>query len=67
MRTHAPGMDSDVHAEVLAAGRTKTGCTVHFVTEEVDGGPIVVQKECKIDEGETPESLKTKVRTYVST
>ena len=51
-----------VHEAVLAAGRTKSGCTVHFVTEQVDGGPVVVQSECTVAPGETPESLKAKVQ-----
>jgi formyltetrahydrofolate-dependent phosphoribosylglycinamide formyltransferase len=59
----AGGMDLDVHSAVLAAKKKESGCTVHFVTEEVDGGPIVVQLKCTIDENETSESLKTKVQT----
>ena len=58
----AGGMDMQVHAEVLDAGEKESGCTVHFVTEEVDGGPIVVQKKCAISEDETPETLKQKVQ-----
>ena len=38
------GMDTNVHEEVLKNGDTETGCTIHFVTEEVDGGPILIQK-----------------------
>eukprot|EP01039_Chlorochromonas_danica_P009330 gene9328-10298_t len=58
----AGGMDLDVHQAVLAAGRTKSGCTLHFVTEAVDGGPIVLQKECAITAEETADSLKGKVQ-----
>lgn len=58
----AGGMDLQVHTAVIEAGRTKSGCTVHFVTAQVDGGPIVVQKECPVVAGETPESLKVKVQ-----
>jgi len=58
----AGGMDLNVHEQVLKAGRTKSGCTVHFVTEIVDGGGIIVQKECPITENETPETLKQKVQ-----
>jgi phosphoribosylamine--glycine ligase/phosphoribosylglycinamide formyltransferase/phosphoribosylformylglycinamidine cyclo-ligase/phosphoribosylamine--glycine ligase/phosphoribosylformylglycinamidine cyclo-ligase len=58
----AGGMDMQVHGAVIAAGKTKSGCTVHFVTEEVDGGPIVVQSECAVVAGETAESLKDKVQ-----
>ena len=35
---------------------------MHLVTEEVDGGPIVVQRMVKVEPGETPESLKAKVQ-----
>ena len=45
----AGGMDVDVHLAVLSAGCTETGCTVHEVTEDVDHGPIVVQKRCIVD------------------
>ncbi len=58
----AGGMDLDVHAEVLSSGVKETGCTVHIATENVDGGPIVVQKSCPIQEDETRETLKDKVQ-----
>ena len=58
----AGGMDLQVHQAVLDAGKSETGCTVHFVTEEVDGGPIVVQKKCEVVEGDSAESLKTRVQ-----
>jgi hypothetical protein len=51
-----------VHQAVIAAGSEKSGCTVHFVTEEVDGGPIVLQGQCSVIQGtDSPESLKAKV------
>ncbi|CAM9817185.1 unnamed protein product [Pylaiella littoralis] len=58
----AGGMDLQVHEAVIAAGKTRSGCTVHQVTEEVDSGPIVVQEEVDVVEGETAESLKAKVQ-----
>lgn len=51
-----------MHEAVIAAGKARSGCTVHQVTEEVDSGPIVVQEEVEVVEGETPESLKAKVQ-----
>lgn len=51
-----------VHKAVLEAGKTRSGCTVHQVTEEVDSGPIVVQEEVDVAPDDTPESLKAKVR-----
>eukprot|EP00429_Kryptoperidinium_foliaceum_P070239 CAMPEP_0176050710 /NCGR_PEP_ID=MMETSP0120_2-20121206/25206_1 /TAXON_ID=160619 /ORGANISM="Kryptoperidinium foliaceum, Strain CCMP 1326" /LENGTH=638 /DNA_ID=CAMNT_0017384145 /DNA_START=40 /DNA_END=1956 /DNA_ORIENTATION=- len=59
---HAGGMDLEVHKAVLAAGETETGCTVHVVTAEVDGGPIVVQPKVPVVPGDTPESVKAKVQ-----
>jgi phosphoribosylglycinamide formyltransferase-1 len=58
----AGGMDGDVHAAVLAAGVKETGCTVHYVTDEVDAGPILIQKKCAVLASDTPESLKLKVQ-----
>ena len=58
----AGGMDLQVHADVIKAGKRESGCTVHFVTDDVDGGPILVQERCAVVEGETPESLKAKVQ-----
>jgi len=59
---YAGGMDTNVHEEVLKNGETETGCTIHFVTDEVDGGPILVQKKCTVSPGDTVDSLKTKVQ-----
>ena len=59
---YAGGMDTNVHEEVLANGDTKTGCTIHFVTEEVDGGPILVQKSCKVIPNDNIDTLKKRVQ-----
>lgn len=59
---HAGGMDLAVHQAVIDAGESESGCTIHEVTEAVDGGPIVIQKVVKVEEGETAESLKAKVQ-----
>ena len=59
---HAGGMDLAVHQAVIDAGESESGCTIHEVTEAVDGGPIVVQKVVKVEQGETAESLKAKVQ-----
>ena len=58
----AGGMDINVHEEVLKAGETESGCTIHEVTEEVDAGKILLQKKCKIEPDETAETLKAKVQ-----
>ena len=59
---YAGGMDTNVHEEVLKNGDTETGCTIHFVTDEVDGGPILVQKKCNVESDDTAETLKIKVQ-----
>ena len=59
---YAGGLDTNVHEEVLKNGDTETGCTIHFVTDEVDGGPILIQKECNVEAHDTVETLKTKVQ-----
>ncbi len=59
---YAGGMDTNVHKEVLKNGDKQTGCTIHFVTDEVDGGPILVQKKCNVESDDTAETLKIKVQ-----
>lgn len=50
-----------VHEAALARGVKVTGATVHFVTEECDGGPIIAQKAVEVREGDTPEVLQQRV------
>lgn len=50
-----------VHEAVLASGVKVTGATVHFVTEECDGGPIILQKCVEVKNGDTPEILQKRV------
>lgn len=45
---HAGGMDLAVHQAVIDAGEDESGCTIHEVTEAVDGGPVVIQKRVKV-------------------
>ena len=59
---YAGGMDRDVHAEVLKNNEKVTGATLHFVDEGADTGPIILQKEVKIEKNETINSLKEKVQ-----
>ena len=47
-----------VHEAALAYGVKITGATVHFVSEEPDGGPIVLQQAVDIRDGDTPETLQ---------
>ncbi|MBY4677903.1 phosphoribosylglycinamide formyltransferase [Marinobacterium arenosum] len=49
------------HQRALEAGDSEHGCTVHFVTEELDGGPLAVQGTVSIEPDDTEESLQQKV------
>jgi phosphoribosylglycinamide formyltransferase-1 len=55
-------MDKSVHEAVLASGVAETGCTIHQVTEDVDAGPVVLQKRCAVLPGDTVDSLKARVQ-----
>ena len=51
----------DTHQRVINAGDKIHGATVHFVTEELDGGPIILQAEVPVCESDTSDSLQQKV------
>jgi phosphoribosylglycinamide formyltransferase-1 len=56
------GMYGDhVHRAVLAAGETESGCTVHFVTNEYDAGPIIVQRRVPVEPDDTVDTLAARV------
>ena len=59
---YSGGMDMNIHEQVIKNGDKESGCTIHFVTEELDRGPILIQKKCKVNTDETPETLKVKVQ-----
>jgi phosphoribosylglycinamide formyltransferase-1 len=50
-----------VHQAVLDYGCKVSGCTIHFVTEEVDGGQIILQKSVPVLEDDTPETLQERI------
>ena len=50
-----------VHEKALEYGVKVSGATVHFVSEECDGGPIVLQKAVAVEEGDTPETLQRRI------
>ena len=50
-----------VHQQALAYGVKLTGATVHFVSEECDGGPIVLQQAVPVEAGDSPETLQRRV------
>ena len=54
-----PGLHT--HARALEAGDAETGCSVHEVTAELDGGPILGQARVQVLPGDTPESLAARV------
>lgn len=57
----AGGMAPRPQAEALEAGVKWTGCTVHFVTEEVDAGPIVAQSVVPVLDDDTVETLSSRI------
>ena len=50
-----------VHEKALEYGVKLSGATVHFVSEECDGGPIIAQKAVAIEENDTPEALQKRI------
>jgi len=50
-----------VHEAVLEGGEEESGCTVHYVTEEYDDGPIIAQKRVPVKEADDPETLAARV------
>jgi len=56
------GMYGDrVHAAVLASGRPESGCTVHFVDDEYDRGPIILRRRCPVAPDDDVSSLAARV------
>lgn len=51
----------DTHARAIAAGDAEGGCSVHLVTEELDGGEVLGQARVPILPGDTPDSLAARV------
>ncbi|XP_069886704.1 trifunctional purine biosynthetic protein adenosine-3 [Dipodomys merriami] len=53
---------ANAHEQVLEAGVTITGCTVHFVAEDVDAGQIILQEAVPVKRGDTIETLSERVK-----
>jgi phosphoribosylglycinamide formyltransferase-1 len=51
------------HQRALQANEKEHGCSVHFVTEELDGGPVVLQAVIAIHSSDTPENLAQRIHT----
>jgi phosphoribosylglycinamide formyltransferase-1 len=54
-----PGLDA--HAQVLEHGVKWTGCTVHFVDETLDGGPIIAQRAVAVHDDDTEQTLAARI------
>jgi phosphoribosylglycinamide formyltransferase-1 len=54
-----PGLN--IHERVLAAGETVSGCTVHYVNEDLDAGEIVLQREVPVLPSDTPEMVAARI------
>lgn len=50
-----------VHEAVIKSGTKESGCTVHFVTSNIDAGPIIAQRKVSVLETDTPKSLAKRV------
>lgn len=50
-----------VHEAVINYGCKVSGCTVHFVSTEVDGGPIILQEAVPVLENDTPDTLANRI------
>ncbi len=58
-----PGMDRSVHQEVLDSGCKISGCTLFFVDEGKDTGPIIMQKAVPVYDSDDVDSLKARVQS----
>ncbi|MBV9240780.1 MAG: phosphoribosylglycinamide formyltransferase, partial [Acidobacteria bacterium] len=54
-----PGLN--IHERVLAAGEKVSGCTVHFVNEDLDAGELVLQREVPVLPDDTAETLAARI------
>ncbi len=59
---YSGGMDTNIHEQVLKNGDKETGCTIHFVTNELDAGPILMQSKCQVKSYDTVDTLKKRVQ-----
>lgn len=56
-----PGLHT--HKRALQAGDSEAGCSVHFVTEALDGGPLIAQASVPVERNDTPDTLAARVLT----
>ncbi|HFB67086.1 MAG TPA: phosphoribosylglycinamide formyltransferase [Aeromonadales bacterium] len=50
------------HRRALEADDRQHGCSIHFVTEELDGGPVIAQSSCEIQADDTEQTLRERVQ-----
>ena len=53
-----------VHEKVLEYGAKLSGVTVHFIDEEYDHGPVILQRAVQVEEGDTPEILQKRILSH---
>lgn len=51
----------DTHARAIAAGDSHHGASVHYVTPELDGGPVIMQGRLRLRSGDTPDTVSARV------
>lgn len=51
-----------VHEKVMESGARISGCTVHFVTPDVDAGPIILQEAVEVQDDDTAETLSGRIK-----
>ena len=49
--------------QALEAGDTMAGCSVHYVTEEIDAGEVIEQRQVPVEQGDTPEILHARIKS----
>ena len=54
-----------VHKAVIEAGETESGATAHFVSADVDGGPIIRQRKLTVYRGDKPEDLQKRILNQI--
>ena len=54
-----PGLNT--HRRVLSAGEARHGVTIHYVTDEIDAGPLICQAALGVEPGETEENLERRI------
>jgi phosphoribosylglycinamide formyltransferase-1 len=58
----AGAMDKQIHQAILKSGAKITGCSLHFVDEGVDTGPIILQKAVEVTDDDTVDTLRERVQ-----